>query len=202
MQTTMLWTLATVGIFMFVVELIAFEESGSKDNPYFPLFGIYVALWSINFSVGWRVLQIVLQHEWDTVNWEPRFEERPDFLQNPRTYKRLSVKDKKEEFYADPLWRFLALVLSFIAVSALCFLCIFVAVIVFMAFGNNDNVVLRIICSTLHGIIILVFRYLSMQVFLFLNGFENWTTMQQYETAFMTKAYAFCFLNAFFPVSF
>ena len=68
---------------MFVVEIIAFEESGSKDNPYFPLFGIYVALWSINFSVGWRVLQIVLQHEWDTVNWQPRFEERPDFLQNP-----------------------------------------------------------------------------------------------------------------------
>jgi hypothetical protein len=71
-----------------------------------------------------------------------------------------------------------------------------------MAFGSDDNVALRIICSNLHGIIILVFRYLSMQLFLFLTGFENWKTMQQYENAFMTKAYSFCFVNAFFPVSF
>ena len=58
---TQLWILAGIGLFTFTVAMIAFSETGSTQNPYIPLFAIYVAVWSINFAAGWRRLEKVYQ---------------------------------------------------------------------------------------------------------------------------------------------
>ena len=58
---TQLWVLAGVGIFAFFMAMTAFGETGSTQNPYMPLFAIYVAVWSINFSAGWHRLEQVYQ---------------------------------------------------------------------------------------------------------------------------------------------
>ena len=45
-----MWVLAGVGIFAFVMAMTAVGESGSTQNPYMPLYAVFVAIWSINFS--------------------------------------------------------------------------------------------------------------------------------------------------------
>jgi hypothetical protein len=128
-MVTMLWVLAGVGLFAFAMDMAAFEESGSTQNPYFPLFAIYVSLWSVNFSAGWARLQIVYQYDWDVLEYEDSHEDRTDFVQNTRTYKRLNRVSNKEEYYPDPLFRVLALVATFFVLALLILLTIFVAVL-------------------------------------------------------------------------
>jgi len=53
--------LAGVGLFAFIMAMHALQETGSTQNPYMPLFAIYTAIWSINFSTGWKRLEITYQ---------------------------------------------------------------------------------------------------------------------------------------------
>lgn len=63
--------------------MLALGESGSGDNPYNPLFAGLIAVWGIMFCGGYKRLQVVYQHEWDTVNFEPATPDRRDFVQVP-----------------------------------------------------------------------------------------------------------------------
>jgi len=126
---TQLWVLAAVGIFCFAMAMSAVAESGDAENPYMPLFAIYVSVWSINFSAGWKRMQIVVQHEWDLLEYEDPAEDRTEFVQNTKTYKRLNEVSKREEYYPDPLWRIIALVATFFVVSILTVFTIAVAIL-------------------------------------------------------------------------
>ena len=61
-------------------------------------------------------MELVYQHEWDTLDFEPPKADRRDFLQNPKTYKFLNKTSKQEEYYPDPLWRVAMLVAGTIGV--------------------------------------------------------------------------------------
>jgi hypothetical protein len=63
--------------------MLAQGESGSMDNPYSPLFAGLMAVWGIMFCGGYKRLQVVYQHEWDTVDFEPANPDRRDFVQVP-----------------------------------------------------------------------------------------------------------------------
>ncbi len=63
--------------------MLAQGESGSMDNPYNPLFAGLMAVWGIMFCGGYKRLQVVYQHEWDTVDFEPANPDRRDFVQVP-----------------------------------------------------------------------------------------------------------------------
>jgi hypothetical protein len=99
--------------------MIAYGESSSIDNPYNTLYALMIAVWAIVWSGGFKRLQNVYQHEWDTVNYTAPSPDRRDFLQNPSTYKSLNSKLKIEEFYPDPLHRIGWLVVSTIAAAFL-----------------------------------------------------------------------------------
>ena len=74
-------------------------------------------------------MQIVIQHEWDLLDYEDPGEDRTAFVQNPKTYKRLNHVSSCEEYYPDPLWRIIALVVTFLVVSVLIVLTIAVAIL-------------------------------------------------------------------------
>jgi hypothetical protein len=63
--------------------MLAQGESGSMDNPYNPLFAGLMAVWGIMFCGGYKRLQVVYQHEWDTVDFEPANPDRRDVVQVP-----------------------------------------------------------------------------------------------------------------------
>jgi hypothetical protein len=125
---TQLWVLAGLGIFLFAMGMIAYTESGSTLNPYMPLFALYVALWSINFSAAWKRTQLVLQYEWDLLDYEAPDDDRTQFVQNPKTYKRLNTVSSREEYFPDPIFRVLALIATFFVMSIVIMLTIGVVV--------------------------------------------------------------------------
>jgi hypothetical protein len=71
--------------------MLAQGESGSMDNPYNPLFAGLMAVWGIMFCGGYKRLQLVYQHEWDTVHLEPANPDRRDFVQVPLQLSCLSL---------------------------------------------------------------------------------------------------------------
>eukprot|EP00960_Hanusia_phi_P035112 751498-Hanusia_phi.AAC.4 len=97
-------------------------------NPEFFL----VATWGIFIASEWRRLEIIYQNEWSLVDYQEKEvsidaiviatgvlnipqHDRKDFVQNPKTYKRLNNISSKEEFYPDPIWRIIFLLASVMA---------------------------------------------------------------------------------------
>ena len=50
----MLWIPAGVGLFVFAMQMTALGESGSVDNPYNPLYAIFLAMWGVMWYVRAR----------------------------------------------------------------------------------------------------------------------------------------------------
>ena len=204
---TMLWVLAGVGIFTFAMEMEALQQSGHTANPYSPLFAIFCAIWSINFSAGWRRLEIVYQWEWDTLDYKDPAGDRTDFVQNTRTYKRLNRISQREEYYPDPLWRVIGLVTTVVVVSVLMGLTILVTLILAIVkkkleAAGMPGMVVTLLGANVQSALILLFRWLAKLVFLFLNDFENWKTDEQYENALISKMFSYAFCNSYFPIIF
>ena len=57
------------------------------------------------------------RYEWGLSYWEEADEDRREFVQNTRTYKRLNDITQKEDYYPDPLWRGIALLVGFVGVT-------------------------------------------------------------------------------------
>jgi len=207
-MVTSLWVLAGVGLFTFVMALTALDETGSTQNPYMPLFAVYVAIWSINFSTGWKRLEITYQYEWDVLEYEDPQEDRTEFVQNTKTYKRLNEISKKEEYYPDPLMRIISLIATSAALTALIVVTVFVAVLCeigkvsLVPYFGEAGMLALILGANVQAMIIMLFRWGGRIVFRLLTDFENWKTEQQYEDAFITKLYCFAFCNAYFPIIF
>ncbi len=58
---------------------------GSIDNPFNPLFALFIALWSILLNAGWERLESTMQYEWGTTDFEKPQADRTEFVQNKRT---------------------------------------------------------------------------------------------------------------------
>jgi len=205
---TSLWVLAGVGLFTFIMAMQALQGTGSTQNPYMPLFAIYTAIWSINFSTGWKRLEITYQYEWDVLDFEEPDEDRTEFVQNAKTYKRLNRVSHKEEYYPDPLWRVLALVATCVA---LCFLIIgTICVAILCEIGKHSlapyfgsaGMFALVLGANVQAALIALFRWVAKNIFKTLTDFENWKTEEQYTNAFITKLYCFAFSNSYFPIIF
>ncbi len=206
----MLWVPAAVGVLIFLIEIVVVATSGSADNPYMPLFAIFIAMWTVMFSAGWRRMELTFQREWDTVDYDRPDLDRTQFVQNPKTYKRLNTISHKEEYFPDPLWRFLAVVFSFLVVSAL--MMANIAAVVFLEGAKSgvrtmvgDNPLfgaLKVLGAALQALLIILSRRVAMFVFEKLNDFENWKTDWEYHTATVAKTMCFGFVNSYFAIFF
>ena len=116
---TMLWVPALTGVFVFAMGLVAFATGGTFDNPYVPLYCVFMSLWSILVASEWRKLESTWQYEWGTLDHEEPQADRTDFVQSKRTYKRLNELLEKEEYYPDPLWRNVALAATWVVLPGL-----------------------------------------------------------------------------------
>ena len=116
---TMLWVPALTGVFVFIMGLIGFATGGTFDNPYVPLYCVFMSVWSIIVASEWRKLETAWQYQWGTLEYENPKTDRTEFVQSKRTYKRLNELLEKEEYYPDPLWRGIALGLTWVSLPLL-----------------------------------------------------------------------------------
>ena len=195
--TTMLWVPAFAGLFVFIMGLVAFGSGGTFDNPYVPLYCIFMSIWSIIVSNEWKKLEKTWQYQWGTLHL-PDFEaDRAGFVQNKCTYKRLNELLEKEEYYPDPLWRWVALLLTCVTLPLMVAINIglymsvdmFEAAVAPSAGGKLGP--MAYFGAVLHGGIYLCLGYLFEKVALErLTSFENWRTETEHTDAKVAK-YAF-----------
>jgi len=57
----------------------------SHDNPYVPLYAIFMTVWAILFRAGWTQLELVYQRLWGVDEWKEEEPDRTAFLANPLT---------------------------------------------------------------------------------------------------------------------
>jgi len=204
---TMLWIPAFMGLWVLSMQGIALESSGSVDNPYNPLYAIFIAVWAIMFAGGFKRLTLVYQHEWDTVDFEPVKPDRRDFVQCPNTYKTLNTINKKEEYYPDPLLRILWLVAS----TVVCTIMVIVNMVLVLMVKVVMNMLIQLLGlphvgilfgAIVQGLLIYGLRQVGAIVFRFLNDKENWKDHNQYARAFYSKMFAFGFINSYFALFF
>jgi len=209
----MLWVPAFVGIFVYICQFIAFGESGSVDNPFIPLYSIFMCLWCIYLKAGWEQLELTLQYEWGINEWEPEESDRTEFVQNPKTYKRLNPINQSEEYYPDPLWRYISLLAGLVVVMLLIVLNIFailsieagkaqLADLLGVGHGSGMSFLPKILGALVQGGLILVSRWAADIIFRYLNDFENWKTEEEYGNAFIAKRFCFGFINSYFAIYF
>ena len=197
-----LWVPALTGVVVFVMGLTAYGSSGSFDSPYVPLFCIFTSVWSIVVASGWLKVEKTYQHQWEMLEYVDPPADRPEFVQNKRTYKRLNELLEKEEYYPDPLWRWIALISTCLVMPVLVGGTLCVYVVVDLAAGAmGKSAAAAILGALLHGVAFLGISFVFEELLLDpLTAFENWQTEAQYRDAKLGK-YAFFFLNAaFFPV--
>ncbi len=116
---TMLWVPALTGVLVFIMGIVSFATGGTFDNPYVPLYCVFMSLWSIIVCSEWRKLEETWQHQWGTLDHEESEADRTEFVQSKRTYKRLNELLEKEEYYPDPLWRGVSLAVTWIVLPLL-----------------------------------------------------------------------------------
>lgn len=205
----MLWVPAAVGLVIFFIQIVLMAGNRDTDNPFEPLFAIYIAVWTIQFSAGWRSMELVHQLEWEIVNFDEPQEDRAEFLQNPRTYKRLNDVSKKEEYFPDPLWRWAAVIFSFVAFMALIFVDAVVVIglemLKSMLHRHLDGsawILMKILGSSMQALAVQVFRLVSIPLFDWLTQQENWKTGAEFNTAMTAKRMCFGFFNSYFALVF
>lgn len=204
-----LWVPATVGILLFFLQVVLMAESFEIDSPFEPLYAIYIAMWTIQLSAGWKSMQLIYELEWGTIDVDVPETDRPEFLQNPRTYKRLNDISKKEEYFPDPLWRGVAVALSLVVFILL--IGINVAVVMGLEMckalmrqqlGEGFWTLIKIVGSMLQAGSIQAFRLGLIPVFDWLTYQENWKLMAEYNTAMTAKRMCFGFFNSYFAIIF
>jgi hypothetical protein len=205
--TTMLWVPAFAGLFVFIMGLVAFASGGTFDNPYVPLYCIFMSIWSIIVSNEWKKLESTWQYQWGTLDLPDSEADRTEFVQSKRTYKRLNELLEKEEYYPDPLWRWVALLLTCVALPLMVAINIglymsvdmFEAAVAPSAGGKLGP--MAYLGAVLHGAIFLGLGYLFEKIALErLTSFENWRTEAEHTDAKVAK-YAFYFqTTAFFSM--
>ena len=207
--TTVLWVPAFTGLFVFIMGLVAFGSGGTFDNPYVPLYCIFMSVWSIIVSNEWKNLERTWQYQWGTLDLPDSEADRTQFVQDKRTYKRLNELLEKEEYYPDPLWRWVALILTCVALP----LMVAVNINLFMSVDMFEAAVapsaggklgpMAYLGAVLHGAVYLGLGYLFEKFALeWLTSFENWRTETEYTDAKVAK-YAFYFhTTAYFSMFF
>ena len=210
---TMLWVPAAVGLFMIITQMLALGESGSVDNPFMPLFAAFVAVWSIMLNAGWQRLELTYRYEWGLSDWEEADEDRREFVQNTRTYKRLNDITQKEEYYPDPLWRGIALFVGFVGVTVVIGVNVGLILIIEVSKGRLAEIIAEYTGleseffadaagAVIQGLVIISTRVAADVVFMALNDFENWKTPKQYSNALIAKRFSFGLINSYFLIYF
>ncbi|KAJ1476573.1 calcium-activated chloride channel-domain-containing protein, partial [Baffinella frigidus] len=205
---TMLWVPAATGIFMLIMQFVAIGQSGSVDNPFMPLYATFIAVWAIMFNSGWQRLELTYQYEWGLTEWEQPDTDRREFVQNPRTYKRLNTISQKEEYYPDPLWRGIAVVAGFFVVVALIAANVFLVLFIEASKTHVEEIlgvsetVANFVGALIQGALIIVARMVGDMVFFIVNSFENWKTPRQYSNALICKRFTFGLVSSYFVVFF
>jgi len=206
---TMLWVPAAVGLLVGLLELIAEVEDGTVDNPFIPLYAIYISMWAVQFVSGWKRIELAYQMEWGTVDLEPPEDDRTAFVQSNKTYKRHNDVSKKEEFFPDPIWRSVFIVASCVAVTLFCCLnvatsitCEVLKSVFHRALGGEWWTLVKIVGALLQAGTILLYRFLATFLFDNLTNLENWKTEKEYHTATVAKRMCFGYVNSYFPLIF
>jgi len=208
---TSLWVPAIVGVMVFIVSMVAAGQSGSTDNPFNPLYAIFIALWSIMVRAGWERLETTYQYQWGTVDYEEPEQDRTEFVQNVKTYKRLNYISQKEEFYPDPLWRYIFVFAGFLAVCALIAVNILLVLLIeagksqiqeFLGLEHAAGMVPKVLGASVQATVILLMRKAADIAFGYLTDFENWKSQEQYDNATIAKRFCFGFINSYFCIYF
>lgn len=204
-----LWVPAATGLVLFFVQIVLMAEKRDIDNPWELLYAIYIAIWTVQLSAGWKSLQLVYELEWGTVDIEVTETDRPEFLQNPRTYKRLNTVSKREEFFPDPLWRGVSVVVTLVAFIILMGLNVSVVMGLEVAkallnqqVGESGHVFVKIVGAMLQAACIQAFRLGLIPVFDWLTYQENWKLMSEYNASMAAKRMCFGFFNSYFAIIF
>jgi len=189
---TMSWVPAMTGLFVFIMGGVAYSQASTFDSPYVPLFAIFMSVWAIILVGGWKRLEMTMQHEWDTSEYKPPKTDRPEFIQNKRTYKRLNQLSQKEEYYADPLWRGFAIAFAAIVVP----LCLFFMVQFSIALDVTEATItggvkggpVSYVFAALHGFVLVMLCYaFDRYSARLLADFENWQTDEEYNASRISK---------------
>jgi len=82
---TMLWIPGLAGGALFIMQLIAFLNTGSMETPYDVVYAVLMCVWSSLFYILWRQLENTRKYQWDTVDYEDMEGRRKEFMDSDMT---------------------------------------------------------------------------------------------------------------------
>lgn len=224
--TTSLWVPAIVGILMTVTQVLSYTKTGSMDNPWVPLYCVFICVWATLFLEQWKRLQCRKQYEWDTRNFEEEEHERPQFVDaaNPlitdAEYKERHgmskpgvelVEDpvtKQEERVYPDLLKYLKLsvttsiVIGFISTVVVVVAYVFVLKHLIKQKFRDLGPIAAAMGGVTCAMTIMIFDKIYGKVVPKLVDWEVWRTETEYEDALIAKSFCFQFINKYFSLFF
>ena len=206
----MLWIPTICGSIMTIAQVVSFQLTGSADNPWVPLYCLFICIWSVVTCFEWRRLEKRYQYEWDTLEFESTEQDRSEFIRNVNTHVRLIEHKGTFERYPEPIWRNTASAISAAVVCACIVFVVFtVAGIAYVRFHMlrllqplHMGWLVKLLGGLAQAMSIMLLNWLYRFVLVRLTDMENWKTDTEYEDATIAKDFSFKLVNAYFACFF
>lgn len=201
---SMLWLPAVLGLIMCV--------SQDAESPYNLTFCMALVTWTTVFACLWKRLEVRLQYEYDTQDFEQSEELRLDFMAHHSTHKgthRNEITGQLEDFWVDegsylpPKGRRARIAASYAYVAAFCLLAAALdvaayALVALPLMRPGDVAVGAFVCGALFALVTLLLELAFERYFEHLIEEENWPTVTKHEDAFITRSCAFRVVGKYF----
>ena len=200
---SMLWLPAVLGI--------VFSIGQDVENPYKLIFCMALVIWITIFACLWKRLEVRLQYEYDTQDFEESEELRLEYMMHKSTVEghRNEITGQIDNFWMDegsyfpPKGRRARVLISYSYVVGFCALAVVLDVLVYAVISlpmmrPGDVWVGSCVCGVIFAMVTLGLELAFDQYFEYLVGEENWPTETKHEDALITRSCAFRIVSKFF----